>query len=714
MPLIRLSWIGSFLLVIGWICQSWAQGISPDSSLAAWSVYRGDAGSHQYSSLRTINSNNVGQLEVAWTYHTRDQTERSTIQCNPIEVGGILYVTSPQLKAIALDAASGKERWRFDPFEKHTARGVNRGVTYWAEGDDQRILFSAGPYLYALDAATGRPVADFGDAGKIDLRENLGRNPANLEVWLTSPGIVYNNLLIVGSALREGYEAAPGHIRAYDIKSGQLVWTFYTIPQPGEFGYDTWNKNDWQTAGGTNSWSGMSLDKERGWVFAATGSPAFDFYGGNRTGQNLFGNCVLALDANTGKRIWHYQTVHHDLWDYDLPCAPNLVTVAHEGKRIDAVAQATKTGFVYLLNRETGQPLFPVKEQAVPASTIAGEQAWATQPIPTMPPPFVRQRITEADLTTVSDSAHRQALTWFRSLRHEGLYTPPSEQGTLALPGTRGGAEWGGASVDPETGWLYINANEMANVHTLRRVAEETTPPTALASSSTLSGQSLYQQHCASCHGADRKGHQSVYPSLRSIEKRMSRKKIGERIANGKGLMPAFAHLAEAERGAIADYLVGKEDTTSVLPASTSFRYVNAGYDQFLDKEGYPAIQPPWGTLNAIDLNKGKIMWQIPLGEFEELTRRGIPPTGTQNLGGCITTAGGLVFVGATMDEKFRAFDKNTGALLWETKLPAGGYATPSTYQVNGKQYIVIAAGGGGKCGTKSGDTYVAFTLPDE
>ena len=680
-----------------------AQSTPAEQPAASWSIYRGDSQSQQYSSLNQINTTNVRQLEVAWTYHTGDATERSTIQCNPIEVDGVLYVTSPQLKVMALDATTGKERWRFDPFEKHTSRGVNRGVTYWAAGDDRRIFCSAGPYLYALNADHGKPVAEFGEDGRIDLREHLGRNPEALDVWLTSPGIVYQDLLIIGSALGEGYEAAPGHIRAYNLHDGALVWTFHTIPQPGEWGHDTWNKDDWRTVGGTNSWGGMSLDEERGWLFAATGSPAFDFYGGNRSGKNLFGNCVLALNAKTGKRIWHYQTVHHDLWDYDLPCAPNLVTVTHRGKQVDAVAQVTKTGFVHVLNRETGEPLFPTTESPVPASDIAGETAWATQPIPSLPPPFVRQSLTEADLTSLSDSANTQAQEWFSQLRHEGLYTPPSEQGTLALPGTRGGAEWSGASVDPETGWLYVNANEMANIHTLRRVE---VPPTAIAQ-----GSSLYQQHCAACHGANRRGQASVYPSLLNVDQCLSRQVVRSRIAKGRGLMPAFSHLAEREREAIIHYLWGEEDTVQASQPA-SFQYVNAGYDQFLDKEGYPAIQPPWGTLNAIDLNQGKIIWQIPLGEFEELTRRGVPPTGTQNLGGCITTAGGLVLVGATMDEKFRAFDKKSGALLWETTLPAGGYATPSTYQVDGRQYIVIAAGGGGKCGTKSGDTYVAFSLP--
>ncbi|MGB3588068.1 MAG: PQQ-binding-like beta-propeller repeat protein, partial [Tunicatimonas sp.] len=610
------------------------------------------------------------------------------------------------------------EQWTFNPAEQWKSTGVNRGVTYWEQGEDKRIITSAGPNLYALNAENGQLIESFGQNGKIDLRENLGRDPENLSVWMTSPGIIYQNLLIIGSALGEGYEAAPGHIRAYDIRSGKLAWTFHTIPNPNEFGHDSWQEDDWETVGGANSWGGLSLDEERGWVFAATGSGAFDYYGGQRTGQNLFANCVLALNAQTGERIWHYQTVHHDLWDYDHPTSPNLVTVKHGGKPVEAVAQVTKTGFVYLLDRETGEPLFPVEERSVPGSDLVGEVAWPTQPIPTKPPPFVRQSITAEELTPISEEANQAAREWLAGLRNEGLFTPPTTRGSLQIPGTRGGAEWSGASYDAETGVLYVNANELPNVITLKpiespvAVTEDTQIQLA---SNQLNGQTGYQLNCATCHGINLAGQLPAIPALIEASDRLEMKQAQTLVAQGKGQMPSFAHLPKAELEAILDYVWGydPDNTQETAAISGSVQYIHTGWNRFEDKDKYPAIAPPWGTLNAIDLNRGELLWQVPLGEFAELTAQGIPPTGTQNLGGCVATAGGLVFVGATMDEKFRAFNKQTGEILWEVQLPAGGYATPSIYAIDGKQYIVIAAGGGGKCGTPADDSYVAYTLPD-
>ncbi len=706
----------SLLLVLLESCHTVAQEntLVTDTDYDQWQSYRGNPASTQYSSLDQINTTNVKQLQVAWEYHTGDPLERSAIQCNPIMVNERLYITSPQLKLIALDAATGQEQWKFDPFEGENARGVNRGMTYWEQGDDQRIVYSAGYYLYVLNAQTGKLITDFGDAGKIDLRQNLGRDPETLDLWINSPAVVYKNLVIVGSAMGEGYDASPGHIRAYNIKTGAMVWIFHTIPYPDEFGYDTWDADDWQTVGGTNSWGGLSLDEKRGWVFAATGSPAFDFYGGNRKGQNLFGNCVLALNAETGERIWHYQIIHHDLWDYDLPCAPNLVTINVDGKPVDAAVQVTKTGHVFVLNRETGEALFPVEERPVPASDLDGEMAWPTQPFPTKPPAFVRQGVTLDDLSDISEEAHQHALKILEVSRSEGIFTPPSARGSIALPGTRGGAEWGGASFDPETGILYVNANEMGNVVNMKKVAIENNSSVELASNQP-GGKALFQLHCGTCHGLDLQGQPPAIPALKNLPDRFTQQVADSIIKNGKGQMPAFAHLAETERVRIVNYLFGKEEETQTQGGAEdiqNYQYVHAGWNQFLDEQGYPAIKPPWGTMNAINLNSGDIEWQVPLGEFAALTQKGIPATGTQNLGGSVVTAGGLVFIGATMDEKIRAFDKKTGEILWEAQLPAGGYATPAIYQVDNKQYLVIAAGGGGKCGTPSGDAYVAFSLP--
>ncbi len=495
------------------------------------------------------------------------------------------------------------------------------------------------------------------------------------------------------------------------MRTGEIVWTFHTIPHPGEYGYDTWPADAYERIGGANAWSGLSLDTQRGIVFLPTGSAAFDFWGGNRTGQNLFANSILALNAETGERIWHFQIVHHDLWDRDLPAAPNLVTVEHDGRRIDAVAQITKSGHVFLLDRETGEPLFPVEERPFPASDLKGEETWPTQPIPTKPPPFARQRFDEADITDLSPAAHAYVLERFRAARSDGQFVPPSTQGTMIYPGLDGG-EWGGAAVDPTTGMLYVNSNEMPWILTM----VELNPQGA------SSGSGLYGLYCAGCHGANREGNaDQTYPALTDLAVRLPEESVTQWIERGKGFMPSFGFLSQAERDALMAFLFGREEPDPAHGAPADNRmgrafagspYGHTGYNRFLDQDGYPAVKPPWGTLNAINLNTGEIEWTVPLGEFPELTARGIAPTGTENYGGPVVTAGGLLFIGASKDETFRAFDKDTGAILWQTHLPAGGYATPATYAVGGKQYVVIAAGGG-KMGTKSGDAYVAFALPD-
>ncbi|RMH60065.1 MAG: pyrroloquinoline quinone-dependent dehydrogenase [Bacteroidetes bacterium] len=694
----------------------------PDApfDLTGWTTYGGDAGSHQYSTLDQITPANVHRLEVAWTYHTGDARadDRSQIQCNPLIVDGTLYGTSPGLKLFALDAATGTERWVFDPFEGEDdgpgPLGVNRGVVYWADGPDRRILFTAGSWLYAIDATTGRPVPSFGTGGRVSLKEGLGRNADDLFVIANTPGALYRDLLILGSRVSENADAAPGHLRAYDVRTGALVWRFHTIPQPGEFGYDTWPEDAYTYIGGANAWAGMTVDPGRGWVFVPTGSAAFDFWGGNRKGQNLFANTLLALDAATGRRIWHIQIVRHDLWDRDLPAPPNLVTVTHGGRRIDAVAQITKSGHVFLLDRETGEPLFPVEEIPVPPSDLRGEAVWPTQILPTKPPPFARQVFTEDLITDRTPEAHAAVRSRWAQVRSGGPFTPPSTQGTVIFPGFDGGGEWGGAAFDPETGWLYVNSNEMPWILTMVDLAptEDSRPP----------GARLYAANCAVCHGADRAGDTAgVIPSLRDLGDRLQPSDVAQILQRGQGVMPAFGHLTPAETEALIAFLFDPEAAHAPpadppeAPALTDPRavpYSHTGYNRFLDPDGYPAVKPPWGTLNAIDLNRGTLVWQVPLGEFEELTAQGLPKTGTENYGGPIVTAGGLIFIGASKDEYFRAFDKTTGEELWKVKLPAGGYATPATYALDGKQYVVIAAGGG-KMGTPSGDAYVAFALPD-
>ncbi|HEV7991155.1 MAG TPA: PQQ-binding-like beta-propeller repeat protein [Gemmatimonadaceae bacterium] len=704
-------------LVLG--ASSCAHQAPPPPPDQDWRVTGGEPGQSRYSPLAQIDRGNVKRLRVAWEYHAGDASpqNRTEIQATPIVVRGVLYATSPSLAAFALHAETGALLWRFDPFQHQPREShVNRGVVYWEHGDERRVLYVVGRRLYALDAATGKPVPTFGTGGWVDLGQGLGRDVSRTQLVATSPGVIFGDLIIQGTRVSEGEGAAPGHVRAYDVRTGQLRWTFHTVPQRGEPGADTWPDSVLERSGGANSWPGMSVDERRGLVFVPTGSATPDFYGGERLGQNLFANTLLALDARTGKRVWHFQTVHHDIWDRDLPAVPNLLSVVRDGRRVDAVAQITKSGFVFLFDRETGAPLFPVEERPVPASDIEGEHAWATQPIPVKPAPFARQRMTEADLTDLSPGAHAAALARFRTLRHGDLFTPPSREGTVVLPGFDGGGEWGGAAVDRESSVLYVNASDIPWIAALRE------RETRAANAPPQSGDAVYANNCAGCHRADRRGDGGRTPSLVGVGERRSVSEIRQILERGRGFMPAFPSLTEQQKDAVISYLTGRAVSapqraepaatgSAALPEATPSRFQFVGYERWRDSSGYPAIKPPWGTLSAIDLNTGEYRWRVTLGEHAALAAKGIPPTGTEQYGGPIVTAGGLVFIAATMDAKFRAFDKSTGALLWEYQLPAAGYATPMTYRVGGKQYVVIAAGGG-KLGTRSGDSYVAFAIP--
>ncbi len=703
--LLLLVWSAACLCLHAEVCKT-----NPTPSRSDWPVYGGQVEGDHYSALTQINRSNVQRLQQAWKF---DAAEEGGLETSPIIVGHTLFAYTATQKVIALDAATGKLLWKFDS-GVHSSQPA-RGLAYWSDGHRGRVLAGVMNYLYALDAETGKPIPSFGEQGRIDLRKGLRGDYLLQSVALTSPGIIYQDSIIVGGRNPETYPSPPGDIRAFDVRTGALRWSFHTIPQPGEFGYETWPADAWKTAGAANNWAGMALDEKRGIVYVPTGSAVFDFYGADRVGDDLFADTLLALDAKTGKRIWHFQGVHHDIWDRDFPSPPALLSVKHNGGCVDAVAQITKQGFLYLFDRSSGKPLFPIEEKPYPASDVPGEVAARTQPSPTLPVPFTRQILAQDLLTTRTPEAHAKALQEFATFRSGEQFLPIGlNQETVVFPCFLGGAEWGGPAVDRTRGVIYVNANEAACVLALA----ENKPGGS-------TGARIYHNQCSLCHGKDLEG-AAGYPSLTDVGKRLSVEQISARIAQGGGRMPAFPNLRDAHLQALIEFLI--KPPVPGAPAATdpdeggiysaaadgaTMKYEVTGSRDFLDAEGYPAITPPWGTLNAIDLNTGQYLWKIPFGEYPELAAKGRSNTGSENYGGPIVTASDLLFIGATVfDKKFRAFDSRSGKVLWETVLPYAGTATPATYMVDGKQYVVIASGGSQFAKGPSGSTYVAFTLP--
>lgn len=715
--------LGLFLLLSACKEESEPNQITTQPDYNNWNDYLGDSGRSHFSQLTQIDTNNVKSLKLAWIYKSGGLQEGRTtqIQTNPMIIDSTLYGVNPAMELFAVDGATGKEIWKFKPPTKdNTGLGLNRGLSFWdsnSKNEDGRLFFASGFNVYAVSVKTGKSISGFGTNGSIDLREGLGRDPSKLAVYANTPGAVYNNLLIMGTRVGEGPGSSPGHIRAYNVLTGKIEWIFNTIPQPGEFGYDTWPTEAYKTVGGANSWSGNAVDHERGIVYFPTGSAAFDWYGGDRHGENLFANSLLALNAETGERLWHYQFVHHDLWDRDLPAPPNLFEMNLNGTNIPAVAQITKSGHVFVFNRVTGEPLFPIEEKSYPNSKLDGEQAHPTQPLPTKPAPFAKQRLTEADLYApnqpafVDDFVDKEqninpptVLDKFQQITSKGQFVPIDTTGVLLYPGADGGAEWGGAAMDPNKGIMYVNSNEMAWIVRMKKVGGETNETSNF-------GESLTQIHCARCHGGELQGLGAI-PKLQNIKDRFSVDSIQSIIKNGKGAMPGMPNLSESEIKGIANYISGIAEETDHRAEESSIKvpYAVAGFGRFKDDRGFPVMNPPWGTLNAIDLNTGEYLWKVPFGHEEELNDPNHPVSGLENYGGPVVTKSGMLFIAATKDEKFRGYSTESGKLLWETDLPAGGYATPATYEINGKQYLVIACGGG-KMGTISGDEYRAYAL---
>lgn len=683
---------------------------------STWRDFGGAADSAQYSSLAQINRDNVAKLKPVWKFPTGDTSRYSF---NPLIVDNTMYVLAQHNSVVALNAETGKTLWR------HAAPADSRlityrGMNYWESADrkERRLFYAENNLLRALDARTGELVRSFGRDGCVDLRQGLGRDPNGVViVQSNSPGKVFGDLLILGSSTNQEYESAPGDVRAYNVRTGELVWTFHTIPHAGEFGADTWPKDAWKHVGGANAWSDLSIDEARGIVYIPVGSPKYNFYGVNRAGANLFGDCLLALDARTGRRLWHYQMVHHDIWDYDNPTAPKLLTVRHDGRNVDIVAQVTKQGFLFAFDRVSGKPLWPIEERPVPKSDMPGEEAWPTQPFPTWPPPFARQKFTADDLSPYIPSAEERARIRDQvlSARNEGLFTPPSTRGTVQMPGNNGGANWGSAAADPTSGMVYVVSKDLPAI--LKLEPELDIDPVS-SGTPEQRGRQIYAANCQLCHHADLKGQPPTVPSLVHVDKRLSKDVVSNLVTHGRGLMPGNAKLSPTEKGDLLTFLFRADQsampaTKAAVPVKQPERY-RSGFGFLTTSDGLSPIAPPWTTLTAYDMNDGNIKWKAPLGEVPDLAKRGIKDTGAYfPKAPPVVTAGGILFTG-TRDRKVRALDVRNGHTLWEFEADTSFEGMPAVYQVDGTEYVVFcaAAQASGTGAKRTEGAYIAFALP--
>ena len=698
-----------------------AQLAAPAEAHDTWRSYGGSEDGTQFSALRQINRSNVKELQVAWTYPTGDDRRYAF---NPLVIDGTMYVMAKKNSIVALDAASGKEIWTHatDP---ETTLITNRGINYWqsADGSDRRLIFAMRNELQEVDARSGKSIAQFGVHGVVDLRAGLGRDANSLTlVQSYNPGRIFENLLILGSATNEEYSSGPGDIRAYDVRSGSLVWSFHTIPHPGEAGYETWPKDAWNSIGGANDWSGMALDGKRAMVFVPTASPKYNFYGANRPGSNLYGDCLLALNARTGKLVWYYQMVHHDIWDYDNDSTPMLTTVFHNGKKVDVVAQAGKVGFLWVFNRETGEPLWPIEERPVLKSDMPGETTWPTQPFPTRPPPFARQSFTVKDLSPFLEPAEREQLTReMQSAHNEGLFTPPGLRNTVEMPGNNGGANWGGTTANPTNGDVYVVSKDLPAMLKLELAGK-----VSATGSPEAQGRAVFAANCSLCHGVNREGKPPAIPSLVDVGAKLSDEQMRSVVQHGQGPMPSFAQLPAAEITNLLAYLKRPELSPGPAVAASApagpvdpiTAQYKSSFGFMFANSGLPVITPPWTSLTAYDLNTGTIRWKIPLGFVPELAAKGFTDTGSQfpKLSP-VLTAGGLIFTG-TRDRKVRAIDADSGKVIWEAEVDAALEGMPAVYEVHGREYVVFCAAAQPAISTRSAQTpiagaYVAFALPD-